>query len=309
MKPMELLEEYSPESLYGYIPGLSPNICMVVFFSLVSIAHIVQWLMYRQWWLVILPIGTLAELSGYALRIHDHFNPHLRDYYVAMMCLLIITPCLFAAVHFTCAGRLGTMFPRELSIVRPVFIMPFFVTLDVVSLVIQAIGAATAGTADSGPLVGYVTFNICFLSFWYRARTRRPELIRKYEPFMYAIFFSSVAIILRSIYRVIEMGFGWDGVINNTEWALCTFDGALVLISVFILNLYYPGRYLPRNFSWKSAPEDFDVLGGTMKERHDVESSSTAEAPKELDQEPGGEEHQPPLSGEPALGHTSEQGA
>lgn len=74
-----------------------------------------------------------------------------------MECLLIITPCLFAAVrrrlliqiHFTVIGRIATMFPRKYSLLRPILLVPVFVTIDVASLVVQGIGGSTAGSSDS----------------------------------------------------------------------------------------------------------------------------------------------------------------
>lgn len=104
-------------------------------------------------------------------------------------------------------------------------------------------------------LAGYLLFNIVFLSFWYRVQKDQPPLLQKLRPFMWGILFSSFFIILRSIYRVIEMAFGWDGIINTTEWAVYSFDAAFVVIAVYILNAYHPGKYLPNKFSWKYKPE------------------------------------------------------
>lgn len=104
-------------------------------------------------------------------------------------------------------------------------------------------------------LAGYLLFNLAFLSFWYRVRKDRPPLYLKLRSFMAAVFLSSLFIVLRSIYRVIEMAYGWDGVINTTEWAVYVFDGAFVLIAVVILNVYNPMQYLPKRFSWKFNPE------------------------------------------------------
>lgn len=192
-----------------------------------------------------------------------------------MECLLVITPCLFAAVrrddshqvHFTSIGRVATMFPRKYSLIRPIYVMPVFVTIDVFSLFVQAAGAALAGSADSASsshtgsmivvggvalqLAGYLLFNFVFISFWLRVRKDRTPQLERMEPFLYAVLVSSIFIILRSIFRVIEMGLGWKGVINSTEWTLYVFDGALIVIAVTILNVYNPSKYLPKHFSWR----------------------------------------------------------
>lgn len=108
-------------------------------------------------------------------------------------------------------------------------------------------------------LAGYILFNFVFLTFWYRVRMNPPPIYEKYRLLMCAVFLSSLLIILRSIFRVIEMGVGWDGVINHTEWALYVFDGVLVFLSIVTLNVVNPMQYLPKNFSWKYNPDREDA--------------------------------------------------
>lgn len=160
--------------------------------------------------------------------------------------------------------------------------MPFFVCVDVASLVIQGVGAGQAGTSDdvdvarSGSniaaagvavqLAGYLLFFCLFAVFYYRIRRDPPPGLEQMHPLMLATMASSAWIILRSIYRLIEMGEGWDGVINNTEWCLFVFDGAFVFIAVTIYNFVHPGKYLPREFSWNYHPEKHGAWWAGEKE-------------------------------------------
>ncbi|WFD05781.1 hypothetical protein MVES1_001115 [Malassezia vespertilionis] len=215
-------------SIYGYLPKVAPAIVMIVLFAISSIWQGLQLFYYKQWWLVIQPIGTLAEMVGYIL----------------------------------------------FTLLKPILVMPVFVCIDVASLIVQAVGAAKAGTADSFDedeirsgsnivlagiavqLFGYLLFNFIFLTFGYKLMKHGAHLLQNdTKAFMIAVFFSSLAIILRSIYRIIEMAFGWDGVINQTEWPLYAFDAAFVVIAVYFMNVWYPGKYLPNRFSWKYSPE------------------------------------------------------
>lgn len=271
LPPNVWLADVAPTSLYGYQPKLAPAGIFVALFGILFIAHSIQLVYYRQWWVLLMPLGALAECGGYIARIYGHTHDRLRDPYVAMEVLLVVTPVLFAAVHFTSIGRVATLFPRRYSIIRPIFVMPLFVTVDVISLVVQAVGSAMAGTSDTADdaqsgsnvvvagvavqLFGYLIFDLVFASFWWRVRKDRPPLLQKYESFMLAVFLSSMCVVLRSIYRVAEMAVGWDGVINTTEWCLYSFDGAFVVLAVFILNVYPVGKYLPKKFNWKYNPE------------------------------------------------------
>lgn len=271
--PKIWLEKEADFNLYGYVPMIAPCIVMIVLFGILTVAHSIQTILYRQWWTVILPIGTLAEVGGYIPRLIGHSKTRLRDPYVATMCLLIITPCLFAAVHFTILGRVATLFPRKYSAIRPIFVMPVFVTIDVVSLVIQGVGAGTAGGSDSASdaqigshiavagvaiqLFGYVMFMLLFLYFSYLQYRDPAPGIEQFKWLMIGVFCSSMLIILRSVYRVVELAMGFDGVINTTEWVLYAFDGAFVFVAVAILNIFHPGKYLPKDFSWKYNPEAY----------------------------------------------------
>lgn len=63
--------------------------------------------------------------------------------------LLVVTPVFFAAIHFAILGKVLMMFGRKYSLVNPKFVIPFFVTLDVVSLVVQGAGSGLAGAAET----------------------------------------------------------------------------------------------------------------------------------------------------------------
>ncbi|WFD36299.1 hypothetical protein MCUN1_003178 [Malassezia cuniculi] len=275
-----------------------------------SLGHSFQVAIHKQWWLIILPIGTFAEAAGYVMRIYGNHDPFLRDPYVAMMCLLIITPCLFAAVHFATLGRIMTLFPARFSPFKPVIITPFFVTIDVASLVIQGIGAGMSGTAESADdahsgsmivvggvalqLAGYLVFDALFVYFYLHVHKENHPLVERYRPLMVGIFSSSMLIVLRSIYRVIEMAVGWDGVINSTEWPLYVFDSTFVWLAVVALNIFHPGAYLPKKFSWKVLPQTdeeayklngFDPNGRPEKwacEIRDEENVPNDEAPQAI---------------------------
>ena len=69
------LEDEADYNLYGYVPNYGPNILFLVLFALTTIAHFGQVLYYRQWWMLVMPVGTLAEVGGYIPRFIGHDNP------------------------------------------------------------------------------------------------------------------------------------------------------------------------------------------------------------------------------------------
>lgn len=63
--------------LYYYYPSLPAAILFVVFFAIVSVAHLAQTIHYRMWWTIILPLGTVLELVGYAMYVVSHHGIYL----------------------------------------------------------------------------------------------------------------------------------------------------------------------------------------------------------------------------------------
>jgi len=59
-----------------------------------------------------------------------------------------------------------------------------------------------------------------------------------------AMFIMTVLIVIRTIYRVIEFVDGWDGTIISTEWIFDVFDGVMITLAMFVLNIFHPGVYL-----------------------------------------------------------------
>ena len=56
--------------------------------------------------------------------------------------------------------------------------------------------------------------------------------------------FSSLALYVRSVYRTIELTDGWSGRIITTELYFNTMDGAMILLTIYCLNFFHPGRLL-----------------------------------------------------------------
>jgi len=61
-------------NLYGYVPNMAANIIMLVVFALSTVVHTWQVVRYRQWWLLLLPVGTMAEVGGYIPYVYIIFQ-------------------------------------------------------------------------------------------------------------------------------------------------------------------------------------------------------------------------------------------
>ena len=83
---------------------------------------------------------------------------------------------------------------------------------------------------------------------------------QKMKTMLSGIAFSSLAIYVRSVYRTIELIDGWEGRIITTELYFNTMDGAMILLAMYCLNFFHPGRLLGPSTSIKKVRSVDDDL-------------------------------------------------
>jgi hypothetical protein len=155
------------------------------------------------------------------------------------------------------------------SPIGPVWYLWIFCTVDVISLVIQAVGGGSAAVAfNSEPqgntkigtnimvagidfqLVSVVIFSILFFLFLYRASTKLNLPAFKNDKSMKLLVlvtsFSILLIIMRSIYRTVELAGGWTGHVIETERYFIALDGAPMAALVLAFNILHPGVLINR---------------------------------------------------------------
>jgi hypothetical protein len=226
----------------------------------------------RLWLLATLGVGAVFECVGNAIRIYSHFNSENVNAYIAQQVVLVLTPAFFAAAHFTILVKVCALFdPRYLAPLKPKWLIPFFVIVDVASLAVQGGGAGTAAVAEQTAgktvdtinndgqivtaglaiqLAGYICFNVFFILFVVRANRRANDHARYWtktmKKFLLATWISALLVLGRSCFRTAEMAKGWIGEVATTEWYYLVFDATFVALAVIILIIISPVDYLPR---------------------------------------------------------------
>ncbi len=61
------------------------------------------------------------------------------------------------------------------------------------------------------------------------------------------LYATSLAILVRNIYRMVEFIMGQDGYLLSTEWPTYVFDGALMLLVMIGFFIWYPSDLRPRS--------------------------------------------------------------
>lgn len=156
----------------------------------------------------------------------------------------------------------------QFSPIQPKLYPWIFITCDIVSLILQAVGGGTAASADTekttdagghimlaGIVFQVATFTALYilaLLFVRNIRANRHAMTpsqvavlhdKNFKVFAWGIFVASVAVYIRCIYRIAELAGGWKNKIMQDEVSFYVLDGAMVAVAVVCLTVAYPGAW------------------------------------------------------------------
>ncbi|RAH72299.1 RTA1 domain-containing protein [Aspergillus aculeatinus CBS 121060] len=251
---------------YGYQPSLAAGIVFCVLFGVSMLAHLVQMVWKRTWWCTVFVLGCAVELIGWAGRTWSAECPYNSTAFLMQISTLIIAPTFFTAGIYVLLGRFIALMGPETSMLSPKLYLWIFVTCDIVSLVVQAIGGGLAsiaynsadGNTEPGThtMVAGIVFQLASITVFvllaadFVRRTLRLRLLQTMTgsvvPLLGAMILSVVVIYVRSIYRTIELSQGWSGYLITHEVYFIVLDGVMMVIAVAVFNVFHPGWLLPK---------------------------------------------------------------
>lgn len=189
---------------------------------------------------------------------------------------LTIAPAFFAAGIYLTLSRIVITVGESNSRIKALSYPRFFIPCDFISLLLQAIGGGMASVAsnnhespDNGDhiMVAGLAFQVLTLAIFilictdFAIRTVRNSgsgahgasehvgdgshaSLRsspKFKAFLVALALATLCIFIRSIYRVIELGQGWEGELIKNQRYFIVLEGVMVIVAVLALNLFHPG--------------------------------------------------------------------
>ncbi|CAE6509724.1 unnamed protein product [Rhizoctonia solani] len=262
---------------FHYVPTGWIGITFLVLFGITSAAHLIEAFVFQTMYMIpTLVLCGVCELLGWAGRYWGHVNPHNGDAFMMQITTTIIAPSFMTAAMFLILPKIINELGMEYSRMPPRLYSIIFITADVTALVIQAVGGAMASIADTLDgaergahvmlggiviqLVAVALYTLLGLEFIIRFTYNRPARSnatgepRKHGGWMgvpsgivwmlLGLAIATVFIIIRSIYRTIELTDGWNGTIISTEKWFNWFDGAPIVVAMFTFNVFHPGYFL-----------------------------------------------------------------
>ncbi|KAL8816966.1 MAG: hypothetical protein Q9223_004115 [Gallowayella weberi] len=194
--------------------------------------------------------------------------------------VLTIAPCFLTAAIYLSLSRIILIHGEHLARFKPRTYTIIFICCDIFSLVLQAIGGALADTADTHSMeqtginimiaglvfqvVSLTVFAILCADFFWSVKkhggvsrsvlqARLPYSISRFNFFIGALAIATLAIYIRSIFRVAELSGGFDGHLANDEVTFMILEGTMIAIASIALTLPHPGMVFGRNWNMKLA--------------------------------------------------------
>ncbi|KAI0946910.1 hypothetical protein AcW1_010232 [Taiwanofungus camphoratus] len=235
MDPPVLAARDDSNTTYGYIPTKWICILFIVLFGLSTFVHAVEAVYSRLWWLFgTACVAGILEIVGWSGRLWSSINPSSLSPYIMQMTTTIIAPTPLVAANFVILGQMIRRLGQCYSRLSAMWYTIIFCSFDVIALIIQAVGGASAANAvnsNNNPakggriMLGGIAFQLAaitiyiilaaefVLRFLYNRPLRSAEstmtgygLDRNMKLMLLGLAFSSLVIYIRSVYRTIVGG-------------------------------------------------------------------------------------------------------
>ncbi|KAK3201795.1 hypothetical protein GRF29_164g696585 [Pseudopithomyces chartarum] len=253
--------------IYGYTPSIVVGILGIVLFALAGVFHLWQLVKYRSWYFSTMMIGIAFEIVGYVFRtLSAKVDPYRVAFFVVQYFsnkteVIVVAPVFFAAAIYTILSLLINATGRHHAPLPPRAILWIFITCDVIATVIQIVGAALIGVAESNRrdpttannilLAGlafqaftFLIFILLLAAFMIRARKVLFSPVKK--GFYVAFVLAVVLFYLRVCFRLAETAEGLWGELNTHEVYFGCLEFMPVVVAVWLVVVWHPGRCVPR---------------------------------------------------------------
>ncbi|SNX85479.1 uncharacterized protein MEPE_04188 [Melanopsichium pennsylvanicum] len=255
-------------SNYGFQPELWVGIVFSTLFGLEVLIH-TGLLFYHRFFpkfMIVAITAACGELAGWIARTYGHNDPFDRNGYIAQIICLILSPAFISAVNYLAFQHIMDVFGHKWSRISRKWYVLAFCAGDLASLVVQAVGGALSAEADTESQINlgksvmiagvsvqvavtapfmllYLDYNLRRLREWASIpRDERPH--KKLEIFTGIIGVSTLFILVRCIYRIVEMADGWVGYLATTPVYFDVLDGLMILLAIGIFIPFHPGWFL-----------------------------------------------------------------
>ncbi|GAA6017618.1 hypothetical protein JCM11491_005303 [Sporobolomyces phaffii] len=289
-----------PRVIAGYEPKLYLSVIGIVLYGLSGGLHWLHWYRNRNnRYMLTLSIGMSCMVLGFILRIVYRGALDSVGVYAIMTLFILLSPCTFLATNYMILTRLAHALNAESALfIRASRVVRIFVWSDVFTFFLQAAGgglSASKGSADTGhkialvglalQLVSYGLFCCLLIIFGTRVPRMFPGIedrrraagrdssnpfattsLHRWRSLYALLLLTSVGIIVRSVFRLVEYTQGYSGYLPTHEGYFWSLDALPLWLAMSLYAVWWPARYVagatelnPPRFSDDTSDDDADV--------------------------------------------------
>lgn len=290
----------SAVAIYGYIPSRALATIALITFGLSLLNHVVHMIRLRgtRTFQGLFVFGCACEIVGYANRLFAHYHPFVINYYIVQYFFIVVSPVFFQGAFYTALGiALRRLDHHGSTLLRfePRILVAAMIISDVVTTIIQVVGAALIGVAEAARysesrtsslssgqandilLAGLAIQTASFLAFLillamciYRSHTTftAAHLPRQFST---TLFIASLLVFLRTTFRLAETGQGVFGYASRTEALFGCLEYLPVILAVAIFAAVPLYDLLPYDYddekSFRSETRSLSMRAPTKENR------------------------------------------
>ncbi|KAH7092864.1 RTA1 like protein-domain-containing protein [Auriculariales sp. MPI-PUGE-AT-0066] len=252
--------------LYHYDPSGAAAILFAALFLVSTLLNSYQMIRTKTWYLIPFIIGGVLSTLGYIGRwMSSRQTPDwTKGPFIIQTLTLLVAPSLYAASIYMTLKRIISLVQAEHhSPIRMVWLTKLFVGGDLISFLLQAAGGTILSQQNMdtlqlgknvilvglfSQLIFFALFGITAVVFHLRVLKRPTRLSETSElgwawrKHLYTLYFMSGFIFVRCMFRIIEYIQGTTGNLMSHEIYMYIFDGFLMIVVSFTLNVIHPSE-------------------------------------------------------------------
>ncbi|KAF2672482.1 hypothetical protein BT63DRAFT_452989 [Microthyrium microscopicum] len=254
---------YVDGSVYYYAPNKVAPAIFAVLFAISGVVHFIQTWRYGSWRTTgLMPWAAILLTTGFAFREYGAFHYKNVDILIVNSVLIFSGPPVYALINYMVLSRILYYAPY-LSPLHPGRVLTTFLAADLLCEVLLVNGVqrvVNTRFSDHQRSIGedlvkagllmqaifFIIFIMIGVTFQWKA-TKAGVLNVKLQRVLYVMYVSSLIITARCIYRIVEYFQGYTGQLFTHEVYFWVFEASLMWVNTAMLNVFHPGRSLPRS--------------------------------------------------------------
>ncbi|KAF2874642.1 RTA1 like protein-domain-containing protein [Massariosphaeria phaeospora] len=257
-------------ALWVYFPNFAAAVAFSVLFGMLTIAHVGQAVLYHNGFCWVIIMAGLWETGAYAFRALGSKNQQSSGIATVAQILVLVAPIWVNAFAYMVFARIVHFYSptRKIWFFSPSILALVFVTLDIVSFVIQLVGGGMAGPGASpesqkkglniymggiGMQEGFIVLFLGLVITFHRDQLQAERVgrltadkIGGWKWLIWALYGCLLAITIRIIYRLAEFsaGLGASNPLPSNEPLLYVLESTPMWLAILAWNIVHPGRFI-----------------------------------------------------------------